>query len=70
MDPEGQVHRVPFHRVRAAYQDTQRIWHPRLNRRYQNTELFSLFLLFSAVQFLLWQYLKAIAILSWSNWGE
>ncbi len=27
MDPEGQVHRVPFHRVREVYKDSQRIWH-------------------------------------------
>ena len=26
MDPEGQVHRVPFHRVREVYRDAQRIW--------------------------------------------
>ena len=27
VDPEGQVHRVPFHRVREVYKDGQRIWH-------------------------------------------
>ena len=27
MDPEGQVHRVPFHRVREIYKNAQRIWH-------------------------------------------
>jgi uncharacterized protein (UPF0248 family) len=27
MDPEGQVHRVPFHRVREVYKNAQRIWH-------------------------------------------
>jgi uncharacterized protein (UPF0248 family) len=27
VDPEGQVHRVPFHRVREVYKDAQRIWH-------------------------------------------
>jgi uncharacterized protein (UPF0248 family) len=26
-DSEGQVHRVPFHRVREVYKDSQRIWH-------------------------------------------
>jgi uncharacterized protein (UPF0248 family) len=26
-DTEGQVHRVPFHRVREVYKDSQRIWH-------------------------------------------
>ena len=26
MDPEGQVYRVPFHRVREVYKDAQRIW--------------------------------------------
>ena len=26
MDPEGQVRRVPFHRVREVYKDAQRIW--------------------------------------------
>jgi uncharacterized protein (UPF0248 family) len=26
-DVEGQVHRVPFHRVREVYKDSQRIWH-------------------------------------------
>ncbi len=26
VDPEGQVHRVPFHRVREVYKDAQRIW--------------------------------------------
>ena len=26
MDPKGQVHRVPFHRVREVYKDAQRIW--------------------------------------------
>jgi len=25
-DPEGQVHRIPFHRVREVYKDSQRIW--------------------------------------------
>jgi hypothetical protein len=24
---EGQAHRVPFHRVREVYKDSQRIWH-------------------------------------------
>jgi len=27
VDPEGEVHRVPFHRVREVYKDAQRIWH-------------------------------------------
>ena len=27
MDAEGQVHRVPFHRVREVYRNSQRIWH-------------------------------------------
>ncbi len=27
VDAEGQVHRVPFHRVREVYRDSQRIWH-------------------------------------------
>jgi uncharacterized protein (UPF0248 family) len=26
-DLEGQVHRIPFHRVREVYMDSQRIWH-------------------------------------------
>ncbi len=26
MDPEGQVHRIPFHRVREVYRNSQRIW--------------------------------------------
>ena len=26
-DLEGQVRRVPFHRVREVYRDAQRIWH-------------------------------------------
>ena len=26
-DLEGQVHRIPFHRVREVYRDSQRIWH-------------------------------------------
>ena len=26
-DSEGQVHRVPFHRVREVYKNSQRIWH-------------------------------------------
>ncbi len=25
-DLEGQVHRIPFHRVREVYKDSQRIW--------------------------------------------
>ncbi len=27
MDLEGEIHRVPFHRVRELYKDSQRIWH-------------------------------------------
>jgi len=27
VDPEGQLHRVPFHRVREVYKNAQRIWH-------------------------------------------
>lgn len=27
VDSEGQVHRVPFHRVGEVYKDAQRIWH-------------------------------------------
>jgi hypothetical protein len=27
IDLEGQVHRIPFHRVREVYRDSQRIWH-------------------------------------------
>jgi Protein of unknown function (DUF504). len=27
VDPEGEVHRVPLHRVRELYKDAQRIWH-------------------------------------------
>jgi len=27
VDTEGRSHRVPFHRVREAYKDGQRIWH-------------------------------------------
>ncbi len=30
IDLEGSVHRIPFHRVREVYKDSQRIWH-RLN---------------------------------------
>ncbi len=26
-DLEGQVHRIPFHRVREVYKNSQRIWH-------------------------------------------
>ena len=26
-DLEGQVHRIPFHRVREVYKDSQRSWH-------------------------------------------
>ncbi len=26
VDAEGRVHRVPFHRVREVYKDSQRIW--------------------------------------------
>jgi MJ1316 RNA cyclic group end recognition domain len=26
-DAEGRTHRVPFHRVREVYKDSQRIWH-------------------------------------------
>ena len=26
-DLEGQLHRIPFHRVREVYKDFQRIWH-------------------------------------------
>ena len=26
-DSEGKIHRVPFHRVREVYKDSQRIWH-------------------------------------------
>jgi len=25
-DPEGRIHRVPFHRVREVYKNSQRIW--------------------------------------------
>ena len=25
--PDGELHRVPFHRVREVYKDAQRIWH-------------------------------------------
>jgi uncharacterized protein (UPF0248 family) len=31
-DAEGQIHRVPFHRVREVYKDSQRIWHRALNQ--------------------------------------
>jgi uncharacterized protein (UPF0248 family) len=27
VDQEGRVHRVPFHRVREVYKNSQRIWH-------------------------------------------
>jgi uncharacterized protein (UPF0248 family) len=27
VDPQGEAHRVPFHRVRAVYKNAQRIWH-------------------------------------------
>jgi uncharacterized protein (UPF0248 family) len=27
MDAEGRRHRVPFHRVREVYRNSQRIWH-------------------------------------------
>ena len=26
-DSEGQLHTIPFHRVREVYKDSQRIWH-------------------------------------------
>jgi len=26
-DAEGESHRIPFHRVREVYRDSQRIWH-------------------------------------------
>jgi uncharacterized protein (UPF0248 family) len=26
-DPEGRLHRIPFHRVREVYKDSQRVWH-------------------------------------------
>ena len=26
MDADGQVHRIPFHRVREVYRNSQRIW--------------------------------------------
>jgi uncharacterized protein (UPF0248 family) len=26
-DADGQIHRVPFHRVREVYKNSQRIWH-------------------------------------------
>ena len=26
-DPDGQIHRIPFHRVREVHKDFQRIWH-------------------------------------------
>jgi uncharacterized protein (UPF0248 family) len=26
-DLEGKIHRIPFHRVREVYKDSQRIWH-------------------------------------------
>ena len=26
-DLEGQMHRIPFHRVREVYKNSQRIWH-------------------------------------------
>ena len=29
IDLEGQVRRIPFHRVREVYKDSQRIWHRR-----------------------------------------
>src|SRR6185503_21254384 len=33
VDPEGRIHRVPFHRVREVYKDGQRIWHRRRESR-------------------------------------
>ncbi|MBE0540111.1 MAG: DUF504 domain-containing protein [Verrucomicrobia bacterium] len=27
VDIEGEVHRIPFHRVREVYRNAQRIWH-------------------------------------------
>jgi uncharacterized protein (UPF0248 family) len=27
VDPEGQEHHIPFHRVREVYKNAQRIWH-------------------------------------------
>ena len=27
IDSEGQIHRIPFHRVREVYKNAQRIWH-------------------------------------------
>ena len=32
VDDKGQIHRVPFHRVREVYKDGQRIWHRPLPR--------------------------------------
>jgi uncharacterized protein (UPF0248 family) len=26
-DAEGQIHRIPFHRVREVYKNAQRMWH-------------------------------------------
>ena len=26
-DAEGKIHRIPFHRVREVYKDSQRVWH-------------------------------------------
>lgn len=27
VDPEGHVHRIPFHRVREVFKNAHRIWH-------------------------------------------
>ena len=27
VDPEGEIHHIPFHRVREVYKNAQRIWH-------------------------------------------
>ena len=37
MGPDGQVHRVPFHRMREVYKNAQRIWH-RADRGVAETE--------------------------------
>ena len=37
VDPEGHIHRVPFHRVREVYKDSQRIWHRPPNQEQDDT---------------------------------
>ena len=38
-DAEGQIHHIPFHRVREVYKDSQRIWHRGESRGYRKRYL-------------------------------